>query len=172
MRDHVLSTLSFPVRVVVGLLIYRHTTQTLYGQGTGRYTADEIRLFRREIWEAINGLLISSRARATVNGAPRDQPFWVLEGEYPTEADATLFGFIVSVLVSKAYVYLTLLGPLLGLLILFSFFGGGVFHDMTLRLIGVIGVRSHRLLLGSFQLSLITLEGSMIGISRIIRNGS
>ncbi|GAD97832.1 conserved hypothetical protein [Paecilomyces variotii No. 5] len=102
MRDHVLSALTFPARWVVGLLIYRGMTQTLHGQGTGRYTADEIRIFRSEIWEAINGLLISSRARATVNGFPRDQPFWVLEGESPTEADATLFGFIVSVLVCTA----------------------------------------------------------------------
>ncbi|KAL1868805.1 hypothetical protein Plec18167_008110 [Paecilomyces lecythidis] len=102
MRDHVLCALTFPVRLVVGLLIYRGTTQTLHGQGTGRYTPDEIRIFRSEIWEAINGLLISSRARATVNGVPQDQPFWVLEGATPTEADATLFGFIVSVLVCTA----------------------------------------------------------------------
>ncbi|KAJ9220445.1 hypothetical protein C8Q69DRAFT_65575 [Paecilomyces variotii] len=102
MRDRLLSALIYPKRVIIGLLLYRHATQMLHDQGTGRYTAAEIRVFRSEIWEAINGLLISSRARATVNGAPNDQPFWVLEGDHPTEADATVFGFIVSVLVCTA----------------------------------------------------------------------
>ncbi len=88
------------MRVVVGLLIYRNTTRTLHGQGTSRYTPDEIRSFRREIWEGINDLLISARATAVVGASNR--PFWVLEGERPTEADATLFAFIVSVLVCTA----------------------------------------------------------------------
>jgi len=97
MREHILSTLSYPARVVVGLLIYRNATRTLHGQGTGRYTTDEIRAFRREIWTGINDLLISARATAASG-----RPFWVLAGESPTEADASLFGFIVSVLVCTA----------------------------------------------------------------------
>lgn len=100
MREHILSALPYPMRVVVGLLIYRNTTRTLRGQGTSRYSADEIRSFRREIWEGINDLLISARATAIVGAT--DWPFWVLGGERPTEADATLFGFIVSVLVCTA----------------------------------------------------------------------
>ncbi|RDL30130.1 Uncharacterized protein BP5553_10408 [Venustampulla echinocandica] len=97
MRDHILSALPHPMRVLVGLIIYRNTTKTLHGQGTSRYTADEIRAFRREIWEGINDLLKSSRAKAS-----SDTPFWVLQEKHPSEADTTLFGFIVSVLVCKA----------------------------------------------------------------------
>ena len=97
MRDHILLALPYPIRVLVGLLIYRSSTKTLHGQGTSRYTPDEIRAFRREIWESINGLLVSSEARTSSDG-----PFWVLGGEQPTEADATLLGFIVSVLVCTA----------------------------------------------------------------------
>lgn len=97
MRDHILSALPWAVRVLVGLLIYRSSTKTLHGQGTGRYTADEIASFRREIWETINGLLVSSEARAASDG-----PFWALGGEQPTEMDAALFGFIVSVLICTA----------------------------------------------------------------------
>jgi len=100
MRDHILQALPYPMRVAVGLLIYRKTMQTLNGQGTSRYTPDEIRTFRREVWEAINELLMASRT--TVKGGPNGNPFWVLGGEGPTESDATLFGFIVSVLVCTA----------------------------------------------------------------------
>jgi hypothetical protein len=98
MRDHILSALPHPVRVVVGFLIYRNMTQTLHGQGTTRHTPDEIRAFRREIWENINALLVSSRAKVS----DKEQPFWILGGQEPTEADATVFGFIVSVLICTA----------------------------------------------------------------------
>jgi hypothetical protein len=97
MRDHILSALPHLIRVLVGLVIYRSSSKTLHGQGTSRYTPDEIRAFRREIWESINGILVSSEARTSSDGL-----FWVLGGEQPTEADATLFGFIVSVLVCTA----------------------------------------------------------------------
>ncbi|OJJ50754.1 hypothetical protein ASPZODRAFT_55456 [Penicilliopsis zonata CBS 506.65] len=99
MRDHILSSLPYPVRVVVGLLIYRNTIQTLHGQGSGRHSADEIREFRHEIWTAISDLLVASRS-----AKPRDptQPFWILGGEQPTEADATVFAFVVSVLICTA----------------------------------------------------------------------
>ncbi|RFU27093.1 hypothetical protein B7463_g9259, partial [Scytalidium lignicola] len=94
MRDHILSALSWPIRVLIGSLIYRGSVRTLHGQGTGRYTADELRAFRREIWESVNGLLVSNKARTA-----SDRPLWVFGGDEPTEADATLFGFIVSVLI-------------------------------------------------------------------------
>ena len=102
MRDHILSALPYPMRVVVGLLIYRTTTQTLNGQGTGRYSAAEIASFREEIWQDINALLIS--AKKSVKSETRDEPFWLFGGEDPTEADATLFGFVTSVLVCTAFV--------------------------------------------------------------------
>ncbi|GES58585.1 glutathione S-transferase [Aspergillus terreus] len=97
MRDHVLSSLPYPVRVVVGLLIYRNMAPVLHGQGTGRHTRDESIAFRREIWESINDLLVASRAART-----DDEPFWILAGSEPTEADCTVFGFIVSVMLCTA----------------------------------------------------------------------
>jgi hypothetical protein len=42
MRDHILATLPWPMRVLMGNLIYRGAIKTLNGQGTGRYTAEEI----------------------------------------------------------------------------------------------------------------------------------
>jgi hypothetical protein len=93
MRDHVLESLSYPLRVVVGLMIYRKTTQSLYGQGTLRFTPEEIASSRLEIWKALSSLLKEAQA------SRKDQIFWVLGGETPTEADAVCFGFIISALV-------------------------------------------------------------------------
>ncbi|OAX80030.1 hypothetical protein ACJ72_05643 [Emergomyces africanus] len=101
MRDHILSSIPYPVRVLVGLLVYRNVSQTLHGQGVGRYSAEEISAFRREIWEAINQYLTFSKSQLTGHDA-NERPFWVLGADQPTEADATVFGFIVSVLVCTA----------------------------------------------------------------------
>lgn len=81
--------------------MYRHSRQTLQGQGTARYTPEEIAAFRLEIWESLNGLLTDVRS-STRGTARSKKPFWVLGEDGPTEADATLFSFIVSVLICTA----------------------------------------------------------------------
>ncbi|OZJ01456.1 hypothetical protein BZG36_05749, partial [Bifiguratus adelaidae] len=101
-RDKALWSVPYPIRVVVGLLVHRTLSQMLHAQGTGRYTADEIRLFRREIWEAVNELLEASVRQSAQRKVLQDEPFWCLGGPGPTEADMVLYGFIVSVLVSKS----------------------------------------------------------------------
>jgi hypothetical protein len=100
MRPHVLGALPYPAQVIIGLLAYRKMKATLYGQGVMRYTDSEIASFRREIWESINTLLVSSKTSKRDDG----KPFWVCGGEGPSEADATVFGFVVAVLVCDAYV--------------------------------------------------------------------
>ncbi|KAI0128251.1 hypothetical protein F4776DRAFT_201265 [Hypoxylon sp. NC0597] len=99
MRDHILESIPYPIRVIVGLLIYRNNKAMFHGQGTGRFTAEEIATFRHEIWEGISELLLVSRSSSS--GSNND-PFWVLGGEHPTEADTCLFGFIVSALICTA----------------------------------------------------------------------
>ncbi|KAF2490774.1 putative glutathione S-transferase [Lophium mytilinum] len=99
MRDHILSAIPYPIRILVGLLVYRKVVQTLYGQGTGRYSADEIRTFRLEIWENVNALLVCSKS-ASPEGSRA--AFWIFGGAGPSEADAVVFGFVVSVLVCTA----------------------------------------------------------------------
>ena len=54
MRDHVLWPIPYPIRIIVGLLAYRANLAMLNGQGTGRFTEEEIAKSRREIWEAIS----------------------------------------------------------------------------------------------------------------------
>lgn len=107
MRDHVLWSLPWPLRVVIGALVHRNTVAVLHGQGTGRFSGEEIAAFRREIWEGFADLLLASRAEARSvaargEGEEEEEPFWVLGGPEPTEADTALFGFIVSTLLCTA----------------------------------------------------------------------
>lgn len=97
MRDYALGAIPYPVRVVVGIFAYRKLVSTLHGQGTGRFTNEEVRRAKEEIWGHVDGLLQASRRKAK-----EGEPFWALGGEEPSEADATLFGFVVSVLIATA----------------------------------------------------------------------
>ncbi|KAL0261091.1 hypothetical protein SLS55_004787 [Diplodia seriata] len=101
MRDHVLCALPYPVRVIVGLLIHRGVKNHLHGQGTGRFTAEEIAAFRRQIWEGFDDLLREAKRKHS-GAADGGKPFWAMGGDGPTEADMVLFGFIVSVLICTA----------------------------------------------------------------------
>ena len=103
MRSNILAALPYPIQIIVGLLAYRGVMRTLNGQGTARFSAEEIRAFRRQIWEDVNALLVASRAKAKKAADDDDEgTFWVLGGEGPSEADATVFGFVVSAMVCEA----------------------------------------------------------------------
>ncbi|KAK5992311.1 Failed axon connections-like-like protein [Cladobotryum mycophilum] len=98
MRSGVLSAVPWPLQILVGLLAYRSVSRTLYGQGTGRFTSEEVAGFRRESWEHINALVTEVHLKS-----PDGQsPFWVLGGQTPSEADSVVFGFIVAGLVCDA----------------------------------------------------------------------
>jgi hypothetical protein len=108
MRDHALSSMPWPIRVLIGQIIYRNHKAMLYGQGTLRLTDEEVRVVKTEIWDSINGVLVSARSRSRDAGSSsgdetsKQRPFWFLGGDEPTEVDTTLFGMIVSVLLSTA----------------------------------------------------------------------
>jgi len=91
MRSWVLWSLPYPAQVVVGLIIWRTVQANLAGQGTGRYSANEVRVFRREVWDSMEALLVESKKRSADG-----KPFWVLGGDKPTEADTSLFGAIAA----------------------------------------------------------------------------
>jgi hypothetical protein len=103
-RDHILSALPQPVRVLVGLIIYRSICNTLHGQGTGRFTVEEATQFRRDIWTRLNGMLEESKKKAARDGGGQESTacFWALGGDEPTECDTTLFAFICSDMVAKS----------------------------------------------------------------------
>ncbi len=100
MRSKILAALPYPVQVLVGQFAYRGESRTLYGQGTGRFTAEEITKFKTEVWENVNALLATSSRKRGSGGS--GGTFFVLGGNGPTEADTTLYGFIASGLVCAA----------------------------------------------------------------------
>ena len=53
----------------------------------------------QEILTTVNDLLEARRAEA---GIGKETPFWLLGGKEPTNADATAFGFISCLLISKS----------------------------------------------------------------------
>jgi hypothetical protein len=101
MRGHVLGALPYPAQILIGLFIYRKLMWTLHGQGTGRFSPEEIAAFRLEIWENVDALLKSSKANSKIKGDK--MTFWLLGGDGPSEVDMLLYGFIISVLIATAY---------------------------------------------------------------------
>ncbi|KAE8446324.1 hypothetical protein EG329_012071 [Mollisiaceae sp. DMI_Dod_QoI] len=101
MRDHSLWSIPYPMRIFIGLLAYRKTMTTLHGQGTARFSGTEIATFREKVWNNINSLLVISRKKL-VDSKDETQCFWLLGGNKPSEADATLYGFIIGALVCTA----------------------------------------------------------------------
>lgn len=102
MRGHVLGSLIYPAQIMIGLLIYRKVMATLQGQGTGRFSPEEIAAFRLEIWESFDALLKSSKTNCQVKDD--NVSFWLLGGDGPSEVDMVFYGFIISVLIATAYV--------------------------------------------------------------------
>jgi hypothetical protein len=102
MRPHVLQAIPWPVQIVVGLLAHRKQMAMLHGQGTARFTPAQLNGFKTDIWAAIEDLLVESKRRQVVAEQGRKEPFWVLGGERPSEADAVLYGFVTSALVCEA----------------------------------------------------------------------
>jgi hypothetical protein len=96
-RDTALYSIPYPVRVLVGYLVHRTVSSTLHGQGVGRLTAEEVRSLKTEIWQSVNSVL-EQRLREAHTA---EEPVWFLGGDRPSECDATMFGFIVSVMATE-----------------------------------------------------------------------
>ncbi|CAI7654976.1 unnamed protein product [Penicillium glandicola] len=98
MRAKILASVPWPLQVIVGNIVYKKNVRNMQGQGTGGFSAEEIATFRQEIWESVNALLSAAHALHR----DREGPFWVWGGDAPTDADAVVFGFVVSGLVCGA----------------------------------------------------------------------
>jgi hypothetical protein len=92
------------VRVFVGNLVYRKINSALYGQGAGRFSDDQAKDFREGIWMRLDTLLRESRKRRKGMEVGKEECFWCLGGEEPTECDTSVFGAVCAVLVAKRYV--------------------------------------------------------------------
>jgi hypothetical protein len=101
MRSKIFGAFPWPLQVIIGNIAYKKTVRTMEGQGTLKFSTDEIVSFRHEIWDTLNNY-----ASAMSHADDKETPFWILGGNAPTEADATVFGFIASSLVCDALVAL------------------------------------------------------------------
>lgn len=98
-REKALAAIPYPVRVLIGYYVHWSVASTLHGQGVGRFSAEEVHALKAEIWQHVDSVL-KQRLRRVSSG----QLAWYLGGKQPTEADAALYGFIVSGLVSARLV--------------------------------------------------------------------
>ena len=60
LRPRILTALSYLVKVLVGQIVYRKMSVTLYGQGTARFILEEITKFKTEVWDGVKALLTAS----------------------------------------------------------------------------------------------------------------
>ncbi|KAJ5908328.1 hypothetical protein N7495_001010 [Penicillium taxi] len=97
MRSKVLAAVPWPLQLLVGYMVYNKMVRTLQGQGTGKFTDEEIESLCKNIYEALNGHVTN----AQVLNREKEGPFW-LWGDSPSEADTVLFGFLAGTLVCDA----------------------------------------------------------------------
>ncbi|KAJ5223478.1 hypothetical protein N7468_008020 [Penicillium chermesinum] len=97
MRDKTFESVPLLMRIILGKVMYKKQMRTLKGQGMGKFTPDENLEIRREIWD-----MLAQTIEASYVMCRGEEPFWVWGGDEPTEADAVVFGFIISGLICKA----------------------------------------------------------------------
>ncbi len=88
------------IRHFAGLFVFQYIKLMLYFQGTGRHQPDELEFFRAEAIATLAGLATTAGARAEEHHPGSSEPFWILGGPHPTEADFSLFGFLSGLLVT------------------------------------------------------------------------
>lgn len=102
MVSGVLAAVPWFLRWLVGILAFRKTSRTLDGQGTGLLSQQEIAILKEEVWEALSSFLEESKRISNDKNGGEREPYWVLGGEESTEADATVYGFVVGALLCDA----------------------------------------------------------------------
>ncbi|KAK3323045.1 hypothetical protein B0H66DRAFT_474733 [Apodospora peruviana] len=100
MRPNALVGMPYLMQVVIGNFAYRAVKGALYSQGTGRLLSEEVSELKAEAWESLSAMLAEARINSSLY--EDEEPFWVLGGAEPTEADAVVYAFIAGSLVCPA----------------------------------------------------------------------
>ena len=87
------------VRGLTGFFVSTYCRIMLYLQGTGRHSAEDIKRLKGEALETLGSYAAAADEKYRQTGPSGDdfEPFWILGGNAPTEADFTLFGFLATV---------------------------------------------------------------------------
>lgn len=88
--------LHWMIRPIVASLAWQYSRVMLWGQGTGRHKPEEVKQLQEEAMEALANYATAALEKAA--GSDPKEPFWILGGKTPTEADFTVFGFLAGVL--------------------------------------------------------------------------
>ena len=95
------SYIPWGVRHAAGVCSFAYCATMLFFQGTGRHSPDEVKQLRREAITALADYAADAYAETEEGSA---EPFWVLGGKNPTEADFTLFGYLSVLLAPELWV--------------------------------------------------------------------
>lgn len=100
MRDHgPFSHVPAIFRGTAGFFVYTYCRIMLYFQGTGRHSAEEIKKLRNGAIETLGNYaaFAAEKYQESQHSSDHFEPFWILGGSMPTEADFTLFGYLATV---------------------------------------------------------------------------
>ncbi|KAF9870240.1 glutathione s-transferase [Colletotrichum karsti] len=75
-----------------------YVNSQLYMQGTGRYTDEEVKGFASDVVMSLNGFCETSLSKLSLDSRESREPFWILGGQRPSEADFVAFGNLATVL--------------------------------------------------------------------------
>lgn len=101
------------IRGIAGFSVYNYCRLMLYFQGTGRHSVEEAKKLKQTAIETLGNYSAAAHEKRLETKATSDnyEPFWILGGDQPTEADFTVFGFLATVAGNpKEYVVVGSLG--------------------------------------------------------------
>jgi len=101
MRDYgPVGHLPWGKRHVAAYFMSKYAGVLLWGQGTGRHKPGEVVQMIEEMVDSLNVLAEASLEKCKAGDGSKE-PFWILGGEGPSEADFSLFGNLATLMATK-----------------------------------------------------------------------
>ncbi|GKT91566.1 glutathione S-transferase [Colletotrichum tofieldiae] len=75
-----------------------YVNSQLWFQGVGRYNDEEVKAFASEVIMSLNGFCETSLSKLSLDSRESREPFWILGGQRPSEADFIVYGNLATIL--------------------------------------------------------------------------
>ncbi|KAK1455023.1 hypothetical protein CMEL01_03783 [Colletotrichum melonis] len=75
-----------------------YVNSQLWFQGVGRYSDEEVKTFATDVVMSLNGFCETSLSKLSLDSRESREPFWILGGQRPSEADFIVYGNLATVL--------------------------------------------------------------------------